>query len=269
MNDDRQDSDSAQAAKPADKMISRFNYVRNVCLFLKSVQRRLHRRGVPGLLMVVLAAFAGDLCAKEAGSGKEAGAIKKVVQRLNDAVLLTGNFEQKKQLQGMTVPLQSKGEFVFWRGQGLYLLTREPFYNATTITVDRIIHWREDGTGALAEEPSGLVQREVSRTLLAFLSADLELLEDRFLTQWRFQQNRWELALAPRQELVRKHMRSVTLRGGEYIKNVSVIAANGDITEMTFNAIKPQAGPDARQCRSFFLGDATTQCARFPPVLSP
>lgn len=38
---------------------------------------------------------------------------------------------------------------------------------------------------------------------------------------------------------------------------------------MTFSAIMPQGSPKVQQCRSFFLRDAATQCARFRPAVSP
>lgn len=208
------------------------------------------------LLVGIFLMFTSVVCV-----AAEDEAIKKIVQQLNAVTLISGQFEQQKQLQGLDYPLSSSGHFIFWKDKGLYLASDKPFFNATTITLNQIIHWREDGSGSLSQEQSGLIQREISRTLLAFFSADLTLIEERFNTQWQFDETGWQLLLTPRHEMVRKQMHSAQLRGADYIESLRLTGGNGDITLLTFTNITDRAAPTAEQCRWFFLDNPQQYCA--------
>lgn len=194
----------------------------------------------------------------------EESAIQNVVQQLNSVTVIHGSFEQQKQLQGLDYPLTSSGQFIFWKEKGLYLASDKPFFNASTITADNIIHWQENGRGKISEEQSGLIQREISRTLLAFFSADVELIEARFTTQWEFDGNAWKLLLTPRHEMVRKQMRSAELRGENYIKSLRIEGGNGDVTQLKFTDIHSSGSPTPEQCRWFFLDKLAQHCAATP-----
>src|SRR5690606_26022692 len=99
-----------------------------------------------------------------------------------------------------------QGTFVFWRGKGLYIATEKPFFNALTITGSDIITWQQNGTGTIAAEQTGLIQREINKTLLAFFSADIALIQQRFIDNWVFEEAQWQLTLTPRLELIKKNM---------------------------------------------------------------
>jgi hypothetical protein len=189
--------------------------------------------------------------------------IDTVVQRLNELVLVSGKFAQQKKLQGLEYPLSSAGEFIFWKDHGLYLASETPFFNATTMAIDKMIHWQEDGAGSLAGEQNGMVQREVSRTLLAFFSADLALIEERFHTQWQFQADTWILTLTPRHQMVRKQMQSARLQGSEFIQSLQVKTASGDVTDLVFSATTSSPSPTVKQCHWFYLENDRHLCAEF------
>lgn len=194
----------------------------------------------------------------------EAEAIQNVVQQLSAVTLIHGKFEQQKKLQGLDYPLTSSGDFIFWKEKGLYLASDKPFFNAMTITAGNIIQWQENGTGTVSEEQSGLIQREISRTLLAFFSADVQLIEERFSTQWQFGEKRWQLLLTPRHDMVRKHMHTAELRGEQYIESLRIVGGNGDITELRFTDINSSIAPSLEQCRWFYLSQVEQHCAAAP-----
>ena len=197
-------------------------------------------------------------------ANSEENAIQNVIQQLNSVTVIHGKFEQQKQLQGLDYPLTSSGHFIFWKAKGLYLASDTPFFNASTITPDNIIHWQENGTGSISEEQSGLIQREISRTLLAFFSADVALIEERFTTEWQFDGKNWQLLLAPRHDMVRKQMRSAELRGEDYIESLRIVGGNGDVTQLNFTDINSSDSPTQEQCRWFYLNDVAEHCAAAP-----
>ncbi len=187
---------------------------------------------------------------------------EEIVERLAAHRVVYGSFEQQQQLADLDFPLNSAGEFIFWRDRGLYLVTREPFFQALTLTPDGVIYWDEDGTGSRDQRREGLIQRETGRTLLAFFSADLELIDARFYSQWQMaddEDDGWQLALTPRQSQVRRQIRRALLRGNDTITALTLEAANGDVTELHFFRVNTADAPGPEQCRWFAQDDAR-QC---------
>lgn len=179
--------------------------------------------------------------------------IDQVVQRLSEIEVVQGGFNQQKKLQGLAYSLNAQGQFIFWRAHGLYIATEKPFFNALTITGSDIISWQQNGMGTVAAEQSGLIQREINKTLLAFFSADIALIQQRFIADWIFEQDKWQLTLTPRLELIKKNMRTAVMTGDQFLQQLVVTAANGDETTIEFHSQVESAVPTAAQCHWFYL----------------
>lgn len=188
--------------------------------------------------------------------------IDQVVKRLSELDVVQGSFNQQKKLAGLAYPLNAQGTFVFWRGKGLYIATEKPFFNALTITGSEIITWQQNATGTIAAEQSGLIQREINKTLLAFFSADIALIQQRFIDDWVFEQGQWQLTLTPRLELIKKNMRTATMSGDQFLQKLVVTAANGDETSIEFNSQIESAVPTQTECRWFYV-QPQEPCATF------
>lgn len=179
--------------------------------------------------------------------------IDQVVKRLSEIEVVQGAFNQQKKLQGLAYSLNAQGKFIFWRAHGLYIATEKPFFNAMTITGSDIISWQQNGTGSIAAEQSGLIQREINKTLLAFFSADIALIQQRFIADWVFEQEQWQLTLTPRLDLIKKNMRIAVMNGDQFLQKLVVTAANGDETTIEFNSQVESAVPTSAQCHWFYV----------------
>ncbi len=179
--------------------------------------------------------------------------IDKVITHLNGINFIQGQFTQQKKLTGLSYPLKAQGHFMFWKMQGLHLATEKPFFNAMTITSNAMINWQADGTGAIAQEQSGIIQREINKTLLAFFSADIALIQQRFSTEWIFDKEQWQLTLIPKLDIIQKNMRSAVIHGNNNLQGLTVVAGNGDETTIEFTSQIESAAPTAAECRWFSL----------------
>lgn len=179
--------------------------------------------------------------------------IAKVIKQVNDIRFIQGQFTQQKKITGIDYPLKTQGQFMFWKGQGLYLVNEKPFFNAMTVTSTGVINWQADGTATMAQEQSGIIQREVNKTLLAFFSADIAAIEQRFTIEWGFDKEQWQLSLTPKLDVIQKNMRVAIIRGKQYMNELSVVAANGDQTDITFSAQQQSDQPTQAQCHRFYL----------------
>jgi len=178
--------------------------------------------------------------------------IDQVIARLSKMPIVLAQLEQKKQLQGFAKPLRSQGHIIFWKGQGVHIAIEKPFFNAITITPKGIINWLADGTGIVAQEQSGIIQKEINKTLLSFLSADTQTIEHTFAATWTFEQTHWQLMLKPKLDMIAQHLREVTISGGEFMDQLSVVATNGDLTELTFSKQSAENKLNSADCKWFF-----------------
>lgn len=220
----------------------------------------------PSLVVIrVFILFFGALMGCAAFADKQTQ-IDQVVKRLSEIQVVQGSFTQQKKLAGLAYPLNAQGTFIFWRDKGLYIATEKPFFNALTITGGEIITWQQNGTGTVAAEQSGLIQREINKTLLAFFSADIALIQQRFIDDWIFAtepaQEQWQLTLTPRLELIKKNMRTATMTGDQFLQKLVVTAANGDETIIEFNSQIESAAPAQAECRWFYV-QPQEPCAAF------
>jgi Outer membrane lipoprotein carrier protein LolA len=179
--------------------------------------------------------------------------IDKTVSHLNRVNFIKGQFTQLKKLQGLTYSLKAQGHFIFWKNQGLYLATEKPFFNAFTITSAAMINWQETGEASIAQEQTGIIQHEINKTLLAFFSADIKAIEQKFSADWIFNNENWQLTLTPKLEIIQKNMRQAVIQGNRYMESLKLIAGNGDITTITFSAHEESKAPSAEECRRFYL----------------
>jgi outer membrane lipoprotein-sorting protein len=180
--------------------------------------------------------------------------IDQTVARFQSFVVVTGQFTQEKKLAGVNQLLRSSGTFVFWREQGLLLSTEKPFQNAITISRENLIHWDKNGKGKIVKDNSSLVQREINKTLLAFFGADIELIQDRFDLEWRFEDdNRWQVVLTPKLESIKKYMSLVVIEGEYYLKKISVSFSEEDKTVIEFSNQAVTNKIDLQSCRWFYL----------------
>lgn len=179
--------------------------------------------------------------------------IDNTVKRINAVQFVQGQFNQQKKLQGLAYPLKSQGHFIFWKDRGLYLAIDKPFFNAMTITSNAMINWQTDGTGSIAQEQSGIIQNEINKTLLAFFSADMEMIQQRFATAWAFDRENWQLTLTPKLDIIKKNIRSAIIHGNTNLQGLSIMAGNGDETTIEFTEQKQSAVPSKEACRWFYL----------------
>ena len=104
-----------------------------------------------------------------------------VRERLADAPLLRGDFEQIKHLQGFRNPLQSSGHFLLVRDKGAQWDTRQPFPSLTILTRDRLLSKLPDGqTRMTLDGEASPALAAINSLLLSLLAGDVNALAEQF-----------------------------------------------------------------------------------------
>ena len=176
--------------------------------------------------------------ASQAAPAADSAAVR---QRLQLAPVVQGAFEQTKTIKGFRNALQSHGEFMVARGQGVWWHTQQPFDSTLVVTRARIFTRAADGTSsnvADAQAEPGL--RQVNEFVFSLLSADLDALADRFtIAAETVGATGWTLTLTPRDANVAKFLAKATISGDRFVQAVRIDEARGDTTQIRFSHQSP------------------------------
>jgi len=151
--------------------------------------------------------------------------------------VLRGRFKQERQLKGFDRPLISTGDFVLDHGLGLIWRTEQPFSIMTVITA-----------AGLVQSIDGAETTRLAAVRLPFLARLYDLLGAALSGDWRaldklFQVTRqgdaghWEIGLVPQAgaDSLAMPLRSVTLRGGQFLDEAKIVRLDGDTDQLVFS----------------------------------
>ncbi len=164
--------------------------------------------------------------------------LTQVRQRLADAPVLRGEFEQRKTLKGFKNPLVSRGDYLVAHERGVVWRTREPFASSLVVTRERMVSRRADGQVSsqmnATDEPA---LRAINEMLFALMAADLQTLSQRFRIEGELKgADAWSLGLVPRDAALAQWVTRIDLEGVRFVNQVKLSEALGDVTVIRFSA---------------------------------
>ncbi|MEO8314368.1 MAG: outer membrane lipoprotein carrier protein LolA [Pseudomonadota bacterium] len=182
------------------------------------------------LLAVMLSCFASTAMAADVTENA-------LIQRLHKPEVLRASFSQSRQIAGFTRPVESSGSFVVARGRGLLWQTRRPFESTLSVTRGRLRITNGAGQPETMLDARREPMLDVLNDLLqSVVIADVTALKTRFDLQVRLVGDTdWELALHPRDKVLRERFATIELAGGAYVRKVRLVEKSGDVTTMLFD----------------------------------
>lgn len=194
-------------------------------------------RGVSLLRAFVILALAWGSVTTAQAAELSTESLASIGQRLDNAPVLRGEFEQSKTLKGFKRPLVSRGNFVMARAKGVQWLTTRPFASTLVITADRLVTLGEGGSAQrmdIRQEP-GL--RAVNETLMALLMGDVKVLAVRFKVEGVVNVPNgqgWRLSLVPRDAALLALIARIEIDGVQHVLNIALHEASGDTNSIRF-----------------------------------
>jgi hypothetical protein len=194
---------------------------------------------IQGLLLAALLAASAAAPVQESPDAR----IAAIQARLTAFAGLRGHFRQVKRIAVLHAPLISTGTFVLARGKGLSWRTETPFPSELRMTPSGIAQVED---GKAVPLLSGDAQRgagAIARVMLGILSLDPKKLTEHFTVQSAEapEGKPWRATLTPSDEGVAHFLERLTLTGDGMVQTITLVEANGDVTEIAFDALK--AGP--------------------------
>lgn len=149
--------------------------------------------------------------------------------------VLRGQFQQSKQIQGFSKPLQSSGDFIVAREQGVLWRTLKPFPGVLKLTRDEIVATQGDAVSFRLSADNEPSVRIINGLMFALLNGDVAALDRQFTIRGEATAGGWKLALTPKQAAFAKLIRSIELQGNQHVREIAIAEANGDHTRIVFS----------------------------------
>lgn len=165
--------------------------------------------------------------------------------------VLSGQFLQRRYLNGLARPLISRGDFLLARGQGIVWRTREPFASEFVLTSAGMI--LRDGSSEMrlseAERPA---LRTALEMLLAIFALDVERLAGGFDLYGEKHDDGWRLGLRPRHGGLAQVFSEAVITGARHVERIELSTAGGDRTEIELSDVTTRSAPlDAAEAARF------------------
>lgn len=189
-----------------------------------------------------------------------------LIQRLQQTALVAGDFNQQRTVPGLTQALRSKGNFIYWRGQGIYWNTQQPYPQAITYSRNKTTLWQAPGI-AFAGKNSGSRDHHFRRLLLALFSFDRVQLDEQFHSQWQINDKHWQLNLRPKNPITRRAIDSASLSGTDFIEQLQIVTSNGEQLLIEFSQNRKLAQAEQSLCIDFF-GFSIDDCKQMAAAIA-
>jgi hypothetical protein len=174
-------------------------------------------------------------------------------EHLARPVVLRGQFEQSRHLQGFHNPLVSQGDFVVSHDRGVLWETRKPFPSTTVVSKDRLLVRQADGSSQVVFDKNSPAASMVDALLPALLGGDVDTLSKYFsLKETALPANAWQLELLPRDSGLAHVFTRIVLQGDRYVRSVHLEEKGGDSTDIVFKSLTDTpAQLDPSEARQF------------------
>lgn len=188
-------------------------------------------RALAACLVVAAGGFAGGA----RGAAQPADAL---LERLRQPAVLRGQFVQSRQIEGFQRPVESSGDFVVARNQGLLWHTVKPFESLLSVSRERLRVTNGKGaTETTLDARREPMLRTLNDILQSVVIADARALQSDFELDIRLVGTTgWEMKLTPKDAALRTRFSAIHLAGDAQVQNVRLVEASGDTTTVRFSA---------------------------------
>jgi hypothetical protein len=153
-----------------------------------------------------------------------------IQQRLATDSVMSGTFEQSKQLKGFKRPLKSRGTYSVTAGQGVQWNTLAPFPSELTVRSSEIVSQQGGAAVFKLEAKNEPNVRVVTQVLFSLLAGDFEGMSDHFSATGEVGVKTWAVELTPRSEALRKFFSKISVAGDTAVRTVKWNEPSGDFT---------------------------------------
>ncbi|MBO2676895.1 outer membrane lipoprotein carrier protein LolA [Shewanella algae] len=185
-------------------------------------------------------------------------ATEQALQQLSTKMALSdssrGQFEQVRWLRVLKQPLRSSGEFLFQRELGMLWQQQTPFGNLLLLKQGELIQQDSQGKLSVTKADAGppAVAEMLPRMMQSLLSGDIQALSQGFeLYLLNGQAGHWQLGLKAKEQTMATLLPQMVLEGSQDLESLTLLAKNGDISQIFFSELDKSPLNDSERARFF------------------
>lgn len=185
-------------------------------------------------------------------------ATEQALQQLSTKMALSdssrGQFEQVRWLRVLKQPLRSSGEFLFQRELGMLWQQQTPFGNLLLLKQGELIQQDSQGKLSVTKADAGpaAVAEMLPRMMQSLLSGDIQALSQGFeLYLLNDQAGHWQLGLKAKEQTMAALLPQMVLEGNQDLESLTLLAKNGDISQIFFSELDKSPLNDSERARFF------------------
>jgi outer membrane lipoprotein-sorting protein len=201
-------------------------------------------------LIRALLVSAALLRVASATAAEDSALLDALSARFSNTPVVSADFTQTRTLSALTRPVKSSGRLVYARERGVIWQIDKPYRATYAIDDERIVEI--DGNNARRVKSTRVAPAvaEVGRVFRSIVSGDRKTLLDYFRVSASGDPAKWELKLAPKDK-VAPFLKSVTVRGGQFIEHIGLTEPSGDRTDLAFERQRADAALSDADARLF------------------
>ncbi|AJZ88946.1 outer membrane lipoprotein carrier protein LolA [Cedecea neteri] len=158
-----------------------------------------------------------------------------IQKRFAAVPVMRAQFEQERQIKGMTQPLHSSGRIVVTKHKGLWWQQRQPFPMRLVVGENRMVQVMGNQPPQAITAESNPQMFQFNQLLRSLFYIDRKTLEKDFISEFSdLGEGKWRLVLIPFAETLSGLFRSITLYGEKSIDRIELNDVEDDSTEITF-----------------------------------
>lgn len=185
-------------------------------------------------------------------------ATEQALQQLSTKMALSdssrGQFKQVRWLRVLKQPLRSSGEFLFQRELGMLWQQQTPFGNLLLLKQGELIQQDSQGKLSVTKADAGpaAVAEMLPRMMQSLLSGDIQALSQGFeLYLLNDQAGHWQLGLKAKEQTMAALLPQMVLEGNQDLESLTLLAKNGDISQIFFSELDKSPLNDSERARFF------------------
>ncbi|QWL06446.1 outer membrane lipoprotein carrier protein LolA [Shewanella algae] len=185
-------------------------------------------------------------------------ATEQALQQLSTKMALSdssrGQFEQVRWLRVLKQPLRSSGEFLFQRELGMLWQQQTPFGNLLLLKQGELIQQDSQGKLSVTKADAGpaAMAEMLPRMMQSLLSGDIQALSQGFeLYLLNDQAGHWQLGLKAKEQTMAALLPQMVLEGNQDLESLTLLAKNGDISQIFFSELDKSPLNDSERARFF------------------
>ncbi len=185
-------------------------------------------------------------------------ATEQALQQLSTKMALSdssrGQFKQVRWLRVLKQPLRSSGEFLFQRELGMLWQQQTPFGNLLLLKQGELIQQDSQGKLSVTKADAGppAVAEMLPRMMQSLLSGNIQALSQGFeLYLLNDQAGHWQLGLKAKEQTMAALLPQMVLEGNQDLESLTLLAKNGDISQIFFSELDKSPLNDSERARFF------------------